>query len=478
MENLLNEPQTKETAVSSSGHATIKISGPDINVKITPGYAAMVAQEAYFKFWPMVNIYNKRLGAKATKEVGLTNGILPTAPLNHLSMLHDYVAPEERWVACPNQDVVYGACIAALDESPIIIQVPDFGDRFWVFQAVDLRTDSFVQFGSMYHTKPGFYMLVGPDWTGEAPKEIINVFRSKSATAFIAPRVFQSDSPQDKQIVQSVIAKIDMYPLDEFDGTMRTHDWSKLPSIMSPGADSSKGEVHWVVPEIIFDQLPEVFKDAPALPGEESLYAQVAAVMEAAKKDLSLKKIMIEAAVKAEAELIAPLLQFRNWGIPLPAHWTTIKNGAAFGTDYFTRTAVARSNILVNADMETKYFYQDLDENGQRLNGVHRYTVTFPKGGTPAVNGFWSLTLYDEYHFFVPNEINRYSLGTKNKTLRYNTDGSLTIYVQAEPPFNEQKDNWLPAPKNVDFTLYIRAYWPKEEILNGTWTPPSVVKMK
>ena len=43
--------------------------------------------------------------------------------------------------------------------------------------------------------------------------------------------------------------------------------------------------------------------------------------------------------------------------------------------------------------------------------------MTFAKDATPPVNGFWSLTLYNEHHFFVPNDLNRYSLGTKNKDL-------------------------------------------------------------
>ena len=77
-------------------------------------------------------------------------------------MLTDYIDPEERSVACPNQDVVYGVGALALDISPVVIQVPDFGDRFWVYQVVDLRTDSFVQLGKMYGTTPGFYLLVGP----------------------------------------------------------------------------------------------------------------------------------------------------------------------------------------------------------------------------------------------------------------------------------------------------------------------------
>ena len=43
----------------------------------------------------------------------------------------------------------------------------DFGDRFWVYQIVDQRTDSFAQVGKMYGTKPGFYLLAGPlEWNG------------------------------------------------------------------------------------------------------------------------------------------------------------------------------------------------------------------------------------------------------------------------------------------------------------------------
>jgi hypothetical protein len=150
-------------------------------------------------------------------------------------------------------------------------------------------------------------------------------------------------------------------------------------------------------------------------------------------------------------------------------------NGAAFGTDYFTRTAIGKSNILVNKPNETKYFYQDLDENGGRLNGGNRYTVTFAKGRVPPVKGFWSLTLYNRHHFFEPNNIKRYSVGTKNKDLVASTDGSLTIYVRSDAPTDPaQRANWLPSPKDADFSLYIRAYWPQEAVTNGKWTPPPV----
>ena len=69
------------------------------------------------------------------------------------------------------------------------------------------------------------------------------------------------------------------------------------------------------------------------------------------------------------------------------------------------------------------------------------------------------------------------TFGTKNKTLKYDPDGSLTIYVQADPPAGDQRANWLPAPKQGDFSLYVRAYWPKVAVIDGSWTPPPVKRV-
>jgi hypothetical protein len=101
--------------------------------------------------------------------------------------------------------------------------------------------------------------------------------------------------------------------------------------------------------------------------------------------------------------------------------------------------------------------------------------VSFAKDQTPPVHGFWSLTLYSQYHFFVANEIDRYSVGTKNRDLKRNPDGSLTIFVQADSPADAQRTNWLPSPKGEDFSLFMRAYWPKPAAIDGSWTPPAVV---
>ena len=62
--------------------------------------------------------------------------------------------------------------------------------------------------------------------------------------------------------------------------------------------------------------------------------------------------------------------------------------------------------------------------------------------------------------------------------LKANADGSVTLYFQNESPGADKESNWLPAPKGP-FLPMLRMYWPKEtnpSILDGTWTPPQVMK--
>ena len=111
-----------------------------------------------------------------------------------------------------------------------------------------------------------------------------------------------------------------------------------------------------------------------------------------------------------------------------------------------------------------------------QLDGKNSYTVTFPKGQLPPVKGFWSMTLYNEHHLFTPNPLNRYSLGTKSKSLQYNPDGLLTLYFGAKSPGKDRETNWVPAPDGA-FSLYIHAYWVERAILDGSWMPPNVEKV-
>lgn len=448
------------------------LTGPSAEVIPQEAYVRALARSAYVWGWPMVNMLNRRTSIIQAPHPGLLGGILPVAPQGQIAMLHDYINPDQRAVACPNQDVVYGIGFLDLDSQPVVVQIPDFGDRFWVVAAYDQRTDQFGQLGKAYGTKPGFYLLVGPNWTGEVPAGIAGVARASTSLASIAPRIFMNDTDADRAAIQPLIDQVVAYPLSDFDGTMKTVDWSALPDIPSPNQGGG-GETHWVVPEKFFDEFAQVLDMVPPQPDEEAMYAQFRWLLDIAAKDPALKQAIVEEAVATEAEVIAPFLRWEHNGKPAGNGWNRSVNNAQFGVDYFNRSATARSNIFENRPNETQYFYTDDDASGAALDGAKTYAITFAAGQEPPVNGFWSLTLYNEDHFFNPNELNRYSLGTKNATLQRNADGSLTLYAGATSPGPDKESNWLPAPEGP-FSLYIRAYWGKEPILDGAWQPPKI----
>ncbi|WP_223281307.1 DUF1254 domain-containing protein [Streptomyces antnestii] len=446
--------------------------GPVAHSRMPESFVRAVGHFAYVWGWPMVSMINRRTALTSVPEPGLRGGVLPNAPLGRVCMLTDYIPAGQRFVACTNQDVLYGFGFGNLDEQPAVFQIPDFGDRFWVAAAWDHRTDSFAQLGKQYGTKPGFYAVVGPNWKGGLPEGISGSFRSSTALAAFCPRVFIEDTPEDRAKVMELLPYVTVYPLDQFDGTMRADDWANVPTFPVPG-EVSDGEVHWVDPAKFFDQLPEVLDTVPPLPGEEALYQQFRALLAAADASSEVRQTLVEVAQEAEKEIITPLLRWEYNGPPAGNGWFSPKNNSAFGTDYLTRAAIARSNMFENAPQETKYIFTDTDIDGVQLHGSHGYTVRFPAGQLPPVNGFFSMTLYNKHHFYFENDLGRYSLGTKNTDLAYGQDGSLTLYVGNTAPDGAPTSNWLPAPAD-GFSLYIRAYWPQQPILDATWTPPRV----
>jgi hypothetical protein len=114
-----------------------EVTAPSSQVLMHPEYAKTIARFAYVWGWPMVNMLNRRAAITQAPESGRLNGVLPVAPRGQVGMLSDYIDPGQTFVTCPNQDVVYGLGFFSLDEEPVVAQVPDFGDRFWVYAMYD-----------------------------------------------------------------------------------------------------------------------------------------------------------------------------------------------------------------------------------------------------------------------------------------------------------------------------------------------------
>jgi len=159
------------------------------------------AQEAYIWGWPSFYIHGLKTKLDLVKKPGKSGGS-PVAPINEIAMLTNQIDAQSNIVLCPSLDFLYGFGIFDLDESPVVVQIPDFGDRFWLYQFGDQRTDRFTKIGSIHKTKPGFYLIVGPNKNKDLPKEIKNIIYCPTRFAYCIPRIFFE--PEDEEDFKKV----------------------------------------------------------------------------------------------------------------------------------------------------------------------------------------------------------------------------------------------------------------------------------
>ena len=137
-----------------------------------------------------------------------------------------------------------------------------------------------------------------------------------------------------------------------------------------------------------------------------------------------------------------------------------------------TAALAARGGLWGNHGYEAAYPMTYTDADGAQLDGRNRYILRF--GQEPPVGAFWSITMYDLPGFYlVANPVNRYSIGDRTPSLRRDSDGSITIVIQHEPPADTS--NWLPPPAGP-FRPLLRLYQPRAAILDGSYQIPPITK--
>jgi len=72
--------------------------------------------------------------------------------------------------------------------------------------------------------------------------------------------------------------------------------------------------------------------------------------------------------------------------------------------------------------------------------------------------------------------MNRYGI-LSSMPLKFNSDGSLDIYLQRNSPGADKESNWLPVPPSGAFNVTVRVYQPKRTILDGTYHLPPIQKV-
>ncbi len=157
--------------------------------------------------------------------------------------------------------------------------------------------------------------------------------------------------------------------------------------------------------------------------------------------------------------------------------WSLSYDLGKYGTRYVYRAAWTYFGVGGNLLEDAFYPLAQTDADKNPLDGVNKYTLTFTKEQIPPANAFWSLTMYDFDAYLVPNKLNRYSLGDRSN-MKFGKDSSLTIYLQNTSPGKDKESNWLPTPQSGKFKVALRLYVPKQAVVEGSWIPPAIQRVK
>jgi hypothetical protein len=406
------------------------------------------------------------------------------APMGQFSNVMRYPPADYRGVSAPNADTLYSVAWLDLAE-PQVFSHPDMGERFYLFEMTDLWMTDFETPGKRTTgEKAASYLITGPGWNGTVPAGLKQI---ESATRYmvILGRTYADGTEQDYKTVNALQAQYEIVPLSAYG---KPYEYKTPPVNPNPGfsmTDAPQKVINAMDTSTYFNMMAKLMGEAaPPAPEDAPILARMARIGLVPGQTFDMTKL--DPAVQAVLKDINPAAMKRieenKNSLGAMVHgWVVTKGLGQYGTNYMKRAVVAAYGWPANLQEDAVYPYTEVDSKGRALSGANKYTLTFAKGETPPVDGFWSITMYeiDNGWWFVPNPLNKFTVSPRNQ-LQYNADGSLTLYFQNESPGKDNEANWLPAPKG-DFIPMLRMYWPKEttpSILNGTWSPPGVERVE
>lgn len=438
-----------------------------VDPSLKPDEARALAQEAWVFGMPLVYIEKQiDLVSHVTKPEG------PFAPINQFAHYREFPDASNRSIVGLNVDTLYSLASLDLSQGPIVLSVPEMGNRFWIMQLIDAWNNVPHAPGSRtVGGKGGNFAIVGPGWKGTLPAGLTEL-RIPTNLVMIGGRTYTA-SKDEYAAVHALQDQYKLVPLSE---------WGKAYSPptnvpLKPGVDSKTPvptQVLAMPPEAFFGRLNALLVANPPEPADPATMARIARLGIAPGAAFSTAAFAPDVRMAIEDGIAAGQKLMRETQRGKEANgWEVTLDMGRYGTNYPYRASWTFFGVGGNLPEDAIYPFAHKDGEGKLLNGANKYVLHFSKAEIPPVNAFWSLTMYDADSFLVPNAINRYALGDRSG-MKVGDDGSLTIYIQNESPSADRQANWLPAPKEGEFRLAMRLYAPRREVADGTWSPPPI----
>lgn len=446
-----SEPENTPRSLSASDSLTIQ-----------------TAREAFLYGLPLVLMDISR-----RQMTDMTNNMY--APVNTFRHLSDFPDASFRSVVRPNADTYYSAAMLDLTTEPVVLSLPDTQGRYYMMPMLDAYTNVFTSPGSRTTgTKAGVFLITGPQWTGTVPANMKEI-KAPTNMAWLIGRTQVNSKADGEKVVVPLQKKYLLTPLSAYGKTFTPPAGKADPSVPK---GSPNDVVEKMPAEEYFNYVNRLLATYPPPADNKEALDKFAAIGIKPGEEFSMAKFSteVQAAIKNVPEEVLGEIRKYMTNRKVVNGWSAIggKQGS-YGIDYQQRAFVAYMGLGANLAEDAMYPSTAVDSEGNALNGTNKYILHFDKGQTPPANAFWSLTMYDHDGYFIPNPINRYTIGDRSD-LKQNKDGSIDIYIQQESPGKEKESNWLPAPPG-EFNILMRVYWPKEEMTNGSWKTSPVTKV-
>jgi hypothetical protein len=315
---------------------------------------------------------------------------------------------------------------------------------------------------------------VPPGWSGSLPAGVTRI-DAPTPYVWIIGRT-KTDGPADYEAVRQVQAGYRITPLSRWGATAEP-----VVGTVDPSVDMKtppKTTVDTMPSSKFFAYAAEIFKLQPPHITDQPILAQMKRIGIEPGKSFDIDKVepAIKAAVEAAPEAALTLMAWKIASIARVANGWSMNTDTmgVYGNYYLKRAMVAQVGLGANLPEDAIYPLNLADGTSRPLEGESAYVLHFTKDAMPPVDAFWSVTLYDDAGFQVPNSLNRFAVSSW-MPFNYGSDGSLDLLIQNASPGADKEANWLPAPKGT-FNLTMRLYAPQSDALTGKWNPPAVTK--
>lgn len=403
------------------------------------------AAEAWIFGLPLIEI-------ASTRSRG---GQFSAAAVNTFGHMRNLADHRARAVTTPNNDTLYSSAQLDLSGGPVTITLPPTGERYISLALMDAYTNNFAILGTRTAGPDGgTFRIVGPNDAAEGA----NVVRSPTNHVWALARILV-DGPFDLEAARAVQSGV---------------------SAQGPEASPSRVFAHRSAPwNEYFAALDDLMTLNPPPPTDLGLLRRVAP-LGLGTGQFDPARFSADEAAAIEAGIAEGKLLIRSrgvGGVQWIDGWSYPRADLGdFGQSYGYRAAVALAGLAALPPVEAMYMRGQGEARGL-YDGSRLWRLHFPADRLPAVDSFWSLSLYeateDGQFFFADNPLNRYAIGDRTPGLKYNADGSLDLWMGRDHPGGDRESNWLPAPDGR-FALFMRAYLPKAEMLEGIYRLPPI----